>query len=198
MVKIWAHESTAHLIRELTRRASAPTRADLDASAESGFLITGMPGAGQSTVARQLALRFDRAAHIDIDMVFHHFTVAGRVEAAHSTEERDRQSDLAVANAAAMARNYLGAGFACVLEGAVALRSQVQMCADIVAPSPLHLVVLAPPLAVSEQRDRERSGKHVAEVFRFLHPLIHQELHGLGLWLDSSALTPPQTVTAMP
>jgi hypothetical protein len=65
----------------------APVR-KLPASEHSAaYLITGMPGAGKSTVARLLALHFDHAAHIDIDMVFHHFTVSGRAEPAASTAE---------------------------------------------------------------------------------------------------------------
>jgi len=168
-----------------------------DGNAPRVFLITGMPGAGKSTVARQLALRFERAAHIDIDMVFHHFTVSGRVDAVVNDDERDRQSNLAVSNAAAMARNYMGAGFTCVLEGAVALRQQVQLCAEIVAPASLHFVVLAPPDPVSERRDQDRSGKHVAEAFRFLSPLMHEELHDLGLWIDSSDLSARDTTSAV-
>lgn len=180
--------------------AAAATYDDtvLDVSEHSRvFLITGMPGAGKSTVARQLALRFDRAAHIDIDMVFHHFTVAGRVDPVHDTEERDAQSNLAVSNAAAMARNYVAGGFSCVLEGAVPLRRQVELCAEVIDPVPLRLVILAPPLAVSEARDGARSGKHVADAFRFLHPLMHRELHGMGLWIDSSDQTPEQTVATI-
>jgi len=32
----------------------------------AAYLISGVPGAGKSTVARLLALHFDRAAHVDI------------------------------------------------------------------------------------------------------------------------------------
>ena len=161
---------------------------------EGVFLITGMPGAGKSTIARQLAERFDRAAHVDIDMVFHHFTVTGRAEPSVLTDETTAQSRLAVRNAAAMARNYADEGFLCVLEGAVARRDEVMLAADAVHPHRLLLVVLAPPLAVSEQRDAQRSGKNVAEHFRHLHELIHAELPGLGVWIDSKDHSPAHTV----
>ena len=161
------------------------------------FLITGLPGAGKSTVARALALRFDRAAHIDIDMVFHHFTVTGKADPAKPDAEAAAQAMLAVRNAAAMARNYADAGFMCVLDGAVMERAHVMACARPVYPHRLHLVVLAPPVAVSEERDARRSGKTVAAFFRHLEPLLHEQLAELGLWLDTSQQTPAESVTAI-
>lgn len=163
----------------------------------AAFLVTGVPGAGKSTAARLLALQFDQSAHIDIDMVFHHFTVAGRAAPEGTGPASARQAELAVANAAAMARNYVTAGYVCVLEGAVATRAQVEAGQRALAPHRLHLVVLAPPPEVSEQRDAQRSGKHVAPHFRHLHPLLASELSGLGLWLDSSGQSLPQTVEAI-
>ena len=161
------------------------------------FLITGMPGAGKSTVARVLAQRFARSAHVDIDMVFHHFTVTGKAEPTSQDAEAAAQAMLAVRNAAAMARNYADAGFTCVLDGAVVERAHVMACARAVYPHRLHLVVLAPPVRVSDERDATRSGKTVAAFFRHLHPLLHEQLVGLGLWLDTSQQTPGESVTAI-
>ena len=103
------------------------------------YLVTDLPGAGKSTVAKLLALHFDRSAHIDIDMVYHHFTVAGLVPPAEETSEAGGQALLTAVNAAGMARNYVAAGFVCVLEGAIATRSHVLACQQAVAPHPLHL-----------------------------------------------------------
>ena len=63
------------------------------------YLLTGLPGAGKSTVARLLALDFDRAAHIDIDLVFHHFTVSGLAEPSTPSDQAAQQAELAAARA---------------------------------------------------------------------------------------------------
>ena len=60
------------------------------------YPLTGVPGAGRSTVARLLALHFDRAAHIDIDLVFHHHvTVSGRAEPGTPGPQAAEQAELA-------------------------------------------------------------------------------------------------------
>jgi predicted kinase len=177
--------------------AAAPGAVQSAREHAAAFLITGVPGAGKSTAARLLALRFDQAAHIDIDMVYHHFTVAGRARPEGSGPETARQAELAVVNAAGMARHYVAAGYVCVLEGAVATRAQVEAGQRALAPHPLHLVVLAPRPEVSERRDAQRSGKQVAQYFRHLHPLLSAELAGLGLWIDNSDQSLPGTVEAI-
>jgi predicted kinase len=174
--------------------AAAPLRKLSGRQHAAVYLISGVPGAGKSTVGRLLALHFDRAGHIDIDMVYHHFTVAGLEQPTTPGEDQGAQAHLAVVNAAAMARNYVAAGYACVLEGAVAMRSQILACQQAVAPYPLHLIVLAPPAEVSARRDAQRSGKHVAGFFAHLRPQIDSELGGLGLWIDNSAQSPLGTV----
>jgi chloramphenicol 3-O-phosphotransferase len=135
------------------------------------YLLTGVPGAGKSTVARLLALHFDRAAHIDIDLVFHHFTVSGLAEPGAPSPESAGQAELAAA-----------------------MRGEIRACQHALAPYPLHLIVLAPPPEVSQQRDAQRSGKHVAGFFRHLGPLLDRELAGTGLWLDTSQQAPLDTV----
>jgi predicted kinase len=160
----------------------------------AAYLISGVPGSGKSTVARLLALHFDRAAHIDIDMVLHHFTVSGLEDPAERTGSAERQADLAVLNAAGLAKNYLDAGYVCVLEGAIAQRHQVLICQQALHPYPLHLVVLNPPPCVSEKRDSERSGKHVAQYFSHLGPLLTDELAGMGVWVDNGEQSPLETV----
>jgi len=171
--------------------AVAPVRKLPGREHAAAYLISGVPGAGKSTMARLLALHFDRSAHID--MIYHHFTVAGLEQPTAMTGDADDQAHLAVVNAAGMARNYVAARFVCVLEGAVAKRSHVLACQQAIAPQPLHLVVLAPAAEVADRRDAQRSGKHVAGYFRHLRPMLGRQLAGLGLWIDNSCQLPLDT-----
>jgi len=162
-------------------------------------LLTGTPGSGKSTIARSLAHRFDRAAHIDIDMVLHHFTISGLVHpnSEEQRQEADGQVDLALRNACALAANYFDDGFTPFLDGAVAQLDQVRLCARLLAPRPLHLVVLAPSLEESNRRDASRSGKQVAEHFQYLEPVMRSELTGHGHWLDTEGMTISESVDAL-
>lgn len=85
--------------------------------------------------------------------MFHHFTVSGLAEPSTPSAETAAQAELAAANAGAMARNYLAAGYVCVLEGALARRGEIRACQHALAPYPLYLIVLAPPPEVSERRE---------------------------------------------
>jgi hypothetical protein len=55
-------------------------------------------------------------------------------------------------------------------------------------------VVLAPPLAVALQRDRDRGSKQVGHLFGHLDAVLRRELAGFGLWLDTTDLSPVATV----
>jgi hypothetical protein len=96
--------------------------------------------------------------------------------------------------AAAQTFNHHEQPWGLIVDSSVATRSQIQACQQAVAPYPLRLIVLAPPVELSAQRDAQRSGKHVARLFAHLRPLIDSELGGLGLWIDNSAQSPLGTV----
>lgn len=62
----------------------------------------------------------------------------------------------------------------------------------------MSLVVLAPSLAVTldrdRDRDRHRDEKLVAHLFTHMDAELRDELSGVGYWLDTSELTVGQTV----
>lgn len=76
------------------------------------FLISGIPGAGKTTVARLISERFDRAAHIEGDLVGHHFIVTGLVAPNEEPkEEAERQLHLRRRNICLLADSFAADGF---------------------------------------------------------------------------------------
>ena len=54
--------------------------------------------------------------------------------------------------------------------------------------------MLAPPLEVSLARDAARTEKQVGQIWEHLDAVMREELPNTGLWVDSSAMSPDQTV----
>ncbi|WP_285749440.1 adenylyl-sulfate kinase [Lentzea sp. NBRC 105346] len=149
-------------------------------------LLSGAVGAGKSTVARIVARRFERGVHLDMDVVLNHFVVSG-------LNNDPEQIQLGLRNAAALAANFHDNGYAVIMEGAVPDRHSLDTLRTCLAPRQLTLVVLAPPVSVSVERDRTRGGKSVAHLFGHLDAQMRTELANEGAWLDTAALTPAQT-----
>ena len=165
------------------------------------ILITGIQAAGKSSVAQLVAERLDRSVHLRGDL-FRRMVVNGRVDMgpADPPAEAIRQLRLRYALAAAAADGYAAAGFTVVLQDVVLGGYLAEMVAAI-RTRPLYVVVLAPrPEAVRAREAARRlaAGKTaykpgdqgVAELDAF----FRRETPRIGLWLDSTGQTLPQTV----
>lgn len=65
------------------------------------------------------------------------------------------------------------------------------------APRPLSVVVLAPPVEVALARDHERGYKRMGDRWAHLDVEQPEGLAGTGVWLDTAELTPQKTVDAI-
>jgi len=159
----------------------------------SVVLISGIPGAGKSTVARLLASRFTRSVHIEGDHVGHHFIVNGLVPPqGPPADEARAQLALRRRNICLLADSFAAGGFVAVIDDVVAAVSVLDTYRTLVQTRPLALVQLVPDIEVVRHRDAGRD-KHVFDTWRHLDA----ELRGLpriGLWLDTSSLSPDETV----
>ncbi len=165
------------------------------------WLVKGAQASGKSTVAEALAARFDRAAHIRGGQFYRwavrgctHFDDPDQHEARRLLELRYRLS-------AQVADEYASAGFAAVVQDNI-YGDDVTSWLHNIRSRPLHLVVLRPSVTVLESRDRERRGQTGKVAYRGGYTPTRNDADlvttpRLGLWLDTSQMTPAETVAAI-
>jgi hypothetical protein len=163
------------------------------------WLVAGVQAAGKSTVADLLARQFERGVHIR-GGEFYRWAVRGWVHAGDApADEARRLLDLRYRLAALAADEYCRAGFAAIVQDNM-FGADVVRWLESVTARPRHLVVLRPLVPTVLRREEERratTGKvayrpgefTAAELDSFL-----MQTPPIGLWLDTSLLTPAQTV----
>jgi hypothetical protein len=163
------------------------------------WLVTGVQAAGKSTTADLLARQFDHGVHVRGGQ-FYRWAVSGWVHAGDArADEARRLLDLRYRLAALTADQYCAAGFCTVVQDNI-YGADVTHWLDSVHARPRHLVVLRPSLAIVRQREDERhaeTGKIAYRPGGFTPEDLDSQLAltpRAGLWLDTSALTPGQTV----
>jgi predicted kinase len=159
--------------------------------------ITGISASGKSTVADLLARRFERGVHVRGD-VFRRMIVSGRHQMdAAPTDEAWRQLRLRYSLAARTAEAYFDAGFSVVVQDIIVGPVLEEFLANVTR-RPLIVVVLAPTPEVAAQRDKQRTKTAYDVGALQAHDLdvaLRTDTPRTGLWIDSSAQTPEETVT---
>jgi predicted kinase len=166
------------------------------AAKEPGCLIvTGMPGAGKSTVTRLVAAQLPRSARLDGD-VLNQMIVSGRVWAlGEPADEAARQVALCNRNLCALAANFADAGFTPVIDWMIPSREQLDLFTGLLAPRPVQFVVLAPGIKACRYRNtiRDPAERFDFDDYENLEAGMKRELGETGWWFDTSALTPAKT-----
>ncbi|WP_334074482.1 MULTISPECIES: phosphotransferase-like protein [Paenibacillus] len=159
------------------------------------YLITGIMASGKSTVAQLLAEQLEHSVHLRGD-VFRKMIVNHRVEMTPEAERAEAESQLRLRYrlAAEAADTYANAGFTVVVQDVVV----GPLLSDFIAyvhSRPLYVIVLCPDTKVVAKREAERAKKgYGAWTIEALNSVLQQETPRIGLWLDTSRLSPEETV----
>jgi predicted kinase len=157
--------------------------------------VSGMPGAGKSTVTALAAGLLPKAAQVKGDDV-NQMIRSGRVWfMGKPKEEALRQDELCNRNMCSLAGNFVDFGFTVFMDTVVADRAELDLLLALLSPRPVRLVTLAPGIEVCQYRNATRDA---AERFEFdgyhrLEADMKRDLGDVGWWFDTSALTPAET-----
>jgi tRNA uridine 5-carbamoylmethylation protein Kti12 len=161
------------------------------------LILTGPPASGKTTVARALAERYDRVAHVDVDTLRGFITPTGHVHPWGPPEAWLRQRDLSMRNACSLAGNFLEARFAVIIDDVVASSEYLDKYIDHLKPlgAPIHFVRLLPSLTICLQRNnkRGRSERLFEKRVRDVRGSFIENGEIGGVTIDNSDLTSSET-----
>lgn len=158
-------------------------------------ILTGMPGAGKSTVGRLVAAALPRAARLAADEL-NGMIVSGAVwPLGQPAAEADRQVQLGYRNLGALAENFTDAGFDVVVDCVVPDRAHLGRLVACLPHRPTELVVLAPGPATCRARNasREPGERFGFDGYDELDRTMRAGFGDQGWWLDTAALTAEAT-----
>ncbi len=157
------------------------------------FVVSGMQGAGKTTVSGLLARRFQRGVHVEADTL-QKMIVAGACwpEAREMSKEAAEQLRLRLHHMCLLGKSFQDVGFTAVLDDII-IGSRVEDLLEELAGCPFVFVMLQPSLDAVEERELGR-GTRLFESWAWMDEEVRSHTRRIGLWIDSSAQTAEETV----
>lgn len=161
------------------------------------YLITGVMASGKSTVAELLASQMDKGVHLRGD-VFRRMIVSGREEMdSNPSEEAIDQLHLRYRLATDVAKTYYDSGFSVVVQDNY-YGEELSRVLNMLTGYPIHVIVLCPNVETVKRREETRNKTgYIGFTVEDLHASFMKGTSRLGFWLDTSELSPEQTVEAI-
>ncbi len=157
------------------------------------IVVTGIMASGKSTVAQLLAERLERSVHLRGDL-FRRMIVNDRREVGPGANPSElEQLRLRYRLTAQAAETYLEAGFHVVVQDVI-IGKMLEDFVLFLDTRPFYMVVLCPEPAAVAEREAGRAKKGYGEwTVQTLDEVLRSETPRIGMWLDTSQLTPEQT-----
>jgi len=165
------------------------------AKAPGILILNGTPGSGKTTIARMIAKQCPKGTHINGDEI-HNLVLGGRIHPPGKLADKDeviRQLKLREKNIALLVDNFFESGFFPIVDNYMSNWERLGHLLSNITSRPIAMVVLNPPVEISFKRDVSRPEKKAAHLYQESYRELQNELSGIGLWLDTSDMTPEQT-----
>ncbi|HEY2273846.1 MAG TPA: AAA family ATPase [Jatrophihabitantaceae bacterium] len=162
------------------------------------YVLSGVQAAGKSTVADVLARRFERGVHVGGDAI-RAMVVSGRSDMSPDPpEESLHQLMLRYRASIAVAQVYFDAGFDVVIEDVIIGEMLIAFLAAVPWPRIRLVMLCATPAEITRREElRAKDGYGGVWSVAALYRIFDEETPRLGLWLDSTGMTPDETTDAI-
>lgn len=158
------------------------------------YVITGIMASGKSTIAQMLAEQFQKGVHLRGD-VFRKMIVRGNIDMTPDySQSALEQLRLRYKMAAKVGDMYYDSGFSVVIQDTY-LGKEVHSFLSEIKSKPIYFITLNPSVeAVVERENQRNKTGYTSWDVKPLHEVLMNENPKIGLWIDTSDMSPLETL----